>query len=211
IMIQFAPLGFAFLSIFIFRELPGVLQITGLLTACLGFGFFYWDQILISLNDADRFNAGNLWLLFAAATWIVFALAQKALLAKVRAQEFNLLMYGVSSLLLLPLADMTEFARPDFVGAGLILFLALNTLVAYGALSEALLRAPAAQVSVIIALNPLLTLLIMTVLTRMEVEWIAAEPIHWRGFVGALLVVIGVILTVTSPARLKTPEASSTI
>lgn len=197
IMIQLAPMSFALLSIFLFREFPTPIQWLGMFTALTGFGFFYWDQLLVTVSGVERFQEGNLWLLFAAGTWTGFALLQKKLLKNYAPQQFNLLIYLVSAILLMPTAELGETSRID-LGNGLLLgFLALNTVVAYGALSEALTRIPASHVSMIISVNPLLTIFIMTILTRMEVEWIAGEPIQWRGFLGALLVVIGVILTVT--------------
>jgi drug/metabolite transporter (DMT)-like permease len=63
----------------------------------------------------------------------------------------------------------------------------------------------------IIAVNPLLTIFLMTILAQMEVEWFASEQIHWRGYLGALLVVTGVILTVSRLGRLSVPKSPSTI
>lgn len=212
IMIQFAPLGFAAASIFVFKEIPTRLQVAGMLTAVTGFAFFYWDQILISMDQVDNFQLGNAWVMFAALTWIGFALLQKALLKKYAPQQFNFLIYLVAAIFLFPVADLSELTPSLGVwDLLLVAFLGVNTVVAYGALSEALIRIPASHVSLIIALNPLLTIFIMTTLTQMEVEWIKGEPIHWRGFIGALLVVTGVILTVTRPTRLSRRKSVPTI
>lgn len=204
IMIQLAPMSFAILSIFAFKETPSLWQFIGLLTALSGFGFFYWDQILVSFEHLERFQEGNLWLLFAAATWAIFALIQKFLMKDWKPQEFNLLIYGLSAVFLFPTAEASELHNISLGSWALLVFLALNTVIAYGAFAEALTRIPAAHVSVIIAINPLLTLVLMTLLTQMEVQWIAGEPIHWRGFLGAALVVTGVVTTVTAKARLST-------
>jgi len=211
IMIQLAPMTFAILSILIFKEIPTVWQATGMLTALTGFGFFYWDQILVSAGDMTRFQAGNLWLLLAALTWSVFAILQKFLLRKHRGQSFNLLIYGLSAVFLLPLTDFSEFTQVNVGDVLLLGFLALNTVVAYGALSEALTRIPASHVSVIISLNPLLTLAIMAYLTQINVQWIKGEPVYWRGYVGAIFVVIGVIMTVSSRRPLSPKPVSPTI
>lgn len=203
VMIQVAPMTFALASMFLFREIPSLFQGVGLSIAVLGFAFFYWDQILVAVNDSERFQTGNLWLMFAAFTWVGFALIQKSLFKVYKPQQFNLLIYFVSALVLLPLNNFSELVDVGLWDFLLILFLSLNTVVAYGALSEALSLIPAPQVSVIISVNPLLTLLIMTYLTQIKVQWISAEPIHWRGALGAILVVIGVILTVAGPRRLS--------
>ncbi len=211
IMIQLAPLGFAAASIFLFREIPTRIQLVGMLTALTGFAFFFWDQILVSVDQIESFRSGNFWVLFAAVTWTGFALLQKALLKKYAPQQFNFLLYFVATVLLFPMADLSEWHDVSWLNIALVIFLGVNTVVAYGALSEALIRIPASHVSMIISLNPLLTIFIMTILTQMEVEWIKGEPIHWRGYLGALLVVTGVILTVTRPTRLSRSKTVPTI
>jgi len=193
IMIQLAPLSFALACIFFLGEYPTRKQWLGLTIAITGFGFFYWDQLLVSWDTLDRFQTGNLWLLLAAATWTIFALIQRGLLKTWPPQQFNMLIYGISTLLLFPLADAADLVAPTWLGGMLLLFLALNTVIAYGAFSEALLRIPSSQVSLIISVNPLLTIAIMTYLTHLNVEWISGEPVHWRGLVGAILVVTGVV------------------
>jgi drug/metabolite transporter (DMT)-like permease len=211
IMIQSAPLSFALISIFLYKEIPTRMQAFGLLLALTGFGFFYWDQILQAVDDLERFRLGNMWILMGAATWTAFALLQKKLMKTYKPQQFNILIYLVSAILIFPTADLPELARLDVLGWLLVLFLALNTVVAYGALSEALIRIPASHVSVIISVNPLLTLAIMAYLTQTDVQWIKTEPIHWRGYLGAVLVVIGVICTIAGPGRLSPKHEPSKI
>ncbi len=206
ILIQLAPLSFAVLSVILYGEIPSLIQKIGMAVALLGFGFFYWDQLLLSWDKVAQFQEGNLWLIFAAILWTLFALIQKRLLHAYRPQQFNLLIYGLSALILLPTANFQEFSTAGVGDWLLVLFLSLNTIVAYGALSEALLRIPSSHVSMIISVNPLLTIFLMTILTQMEVGWIAGEPIGWRGLTGALLVVIGVISTVYTPRHLRKPR-----
>lgn len=209
IMIQLAPMGFMLLSIFALGEIPTPVQATGMLTALLGLGFFFWDQILVSWNQLEAFKQGNYWIVLAAVTWSVFAYLQKIILRTHKPQQFNLLIYGLSALLLWPTAEVGELWPLSWGQIALILFLALNTVVAYGALSEALQRIPSSHVSLVISVNPLLTLAIMTYLTHLEVTWIKGEPIYWRGFLGAILVVTGVITTVSSRPALSRGKTSA--
>lgn len=203
IMIQLAPMSFVLLSVLWLKEKPSPHQTLGLLTAVMGFGFFYWDQFLVSWENLAEFQVGNIWLIIAALTWAVFAIFQKKSLKKYAPQQFNLLIYATASVLLAPLVTWSEASQLNFGNMLLLAFLAINTVVAYGALSEALIRIPSSEVSVIISSNPLVTLLLMTILTQMEVQWIRGEPIYWRGFLGAVLVVLGVIFTVKGPPRLS--------
>lgn len=209
VMIQLAPMGFVVLSILVLKERPTLTQRLGMLTALMGFAFFFWDQILVSVDRLAAFKTGNVWIVVGALSWSIFALFQKILIRKYQAQQFNLLIYGLSALCLLPMANVGELLPFTWLKLGLLVFLSVNTVVAYGAFSEALKRIPGSHVSMIISLNPLLTLAIMTYLTQIEVEWIHGEPIHWRGFLGALLVVIGVITTVASRPALSPQQSSS--
>lgn len=65
-----------------------------------------------------------------------------------------------------------------------------------GALSKALKLLPANQVSAIIVLNPLITLLVAGVLSFQKLPWLSSESITLPGYAGALLLLAGVGLVV---------------
>jgi drug/metabolite transporter (DMT)-like permease len=79
-----------------------------------------------------------------------------------------------------------------------LIFLGLNTVLAYGFLSLAIKYSEAIKVSVIISLNPILTFIGMAILGWAEVSWI--EPEHFNGLsiLGAALVISGAIVTILS-------------
>ncbi|MCB0386153.1 MAG: DMT family transporter, partial [Bdellovibrionales bacterium] len=183
-------------GIFYFRERPSPLQGLGFGLAAMGFSLFFWDQILIAVAHQDRFLAGNLWILMAAATWALFATLQKILTRIWTPQQINLLIYILATFVLAPVADFDVLPKLGIGAWALLVFLGVNTLIAYGALGEALKRIPASHVSVIISANPLLTITIMTVLRYQQVQWIETDLIDWRGYLGATLVVTGVICAV---------------
>lgn len=203
IMIQLGPLSLILIGIFYFREIPTRLQLIGFTLAGVGFMFFFWDQIRIALTEKEKFLLGDLWIIFAAITWAFFTTAQKILFQRYPPQQLNLLVYAVATLALLPTAQLNELFVLDAFQWFIIVLLGLNTLIAYGALAEALKRIPASQTSLIITCNPLLTILIMSYLTYLQVSWIKPEPIEWRGFIGAFLVIGGVILAVQKPEKAK--------
>jgi len=198
VMMQMAPMALILVGIFYFKERPSPLQSLGFVLAASGFSLFFWDQITVAVTNQEQFLVGNLWIVLGAATWTLFATFQKILTRVWTPQQINLLIYTLSSLVLAPLADFKTIAELSLLGWGLMLFLGMNTLIAYGALGEALKRAPASHVSVIISANPLLTISIMTLLHSQQVQWIETDVIHWRGYLGAALVVIGVICAVKS-------------
>lgn len=194
ILIQLSPLSFAVLSTFYFKEHLNKTQWMGILLAFVGFGLFFSDQILMTIHNFEEFREGNIWMLVAIITWAYFALLQKKTLKKMTPQEFNLVLYFYAALCLLPTARPSELMMMTAKDFWMFLFLGLNTVVAYGALSEALQRIPGNMVSMIIAVNPLLTLLILQIFLWTDVQWIPAEPIHWLGYFGAFCVVTGVII-----------------
>lgn len=215
IMIQLGPLLFLFVGVFLFNESLKLLQWMGLAIALTGFGLFNWDQILVaielaknndSLSAQNTYIIGNIWLVTGAVTWAVFAGFQKKIINSqiLKPQELNLIIYLLSSLLLLPLAQIGELAHLSFNQHFILFLLGLNTLLAYGAFAEANKLAPASYVSLIISCNPLLTIAILKTLETLEISFISTEPIYWRGFLGAGLVVTGVCIAVAFRGYKKT-------
>ena len=192
-----------FIGIFYFKEKIKLYQIFGLLTALIGYGLFYWDQLLISFANIDQYLIGNSWIIMGAVTWAIYASLQKIVSINWSPQQINLCIYFTSTLALFPLADFEEFKTLTPGLWVLMVFLGLNTLIAYGSLAEAIKRIPSYQLSPIITLNPLLTLFIVDILTQFEVSWYTPEPLNWRGYIGAFFVIIGVILTVTKIKKTK--------
>ena len=193
IMIQTGPLALLFAGIFYFKEQMRFIQWIGVFIAGLGFLLFNWDQLIVSAGHQDVYLIGNVWIVTAALAWTIFAALQKIQLGKNwTPQMINLVIYGICSVALLPTANLSELA-PLNLHQWLVLFaLGLNTVIAYGAFGEAMQRIPASYVSLIITLNPLVTILIMTVLTETGLNFVSHEPIFWRGYLGAFLVVVGV-------------------
>ena len=103
--------------------------------------------------------------------------------------------YVISALLLWPLAHPSALAGLDALHWGLLLFCALNTLVAYGAFAEALEHWQASRVSAVLATTPLLCLLAVAAVHALWPSVIAPEHVSAVGFAGAALVVVGSALS----------------
>ena len=207
IMIQMGPLSLLLIGIFFFKETPTKFQAMGFVSAILGFSLFYWDQLQLTLSAGTSLLAGNLWIAMAAFTWAAFATINKVLSKKWDPQQVNFVIYLVSSLALFPLADLNALPGWEFLPWLLLIVFGLNTVLAYGALGYALKHAPASQVSVIISANPLLTLVILAIMSRFSETIAATEKIEPLGYVGAGLVVVGVILASTKRAKHATEKA----
>lgn len=197
IMIQMGPLSLILIGLLYFKEVPSPKQKLGFVLASAGFSLFYWDQWTSSRSAGISLGEGTVWIVMAAVTWALFATFQKILVRKHSPQHLNLLIYTVSALALLPAANPSSLIDLSPWALLLLVALGINTIVAYGCLAEAFQRAPASQVSVIISANPLLTLALIAGLQFVGWDFIPGEQVGSVGYVGAVLVVSGVIFTVT--------------
>ena len=196
ILIQISPLLVAVVGVVYFKEHLTLLQKSGFGIAAAGFVLFYWDQLHHLMISSQQFSRGNLWIIFAAITWAFFAVCQKLLVRIWTPQQTNLLIYIVAAMVFSPLADFHEFQGLALSDWLTLIFLGANTLIAYGTLGEALKLLPANQVSAIIVLNPLITLIIVGVLSIQKLPWLSSESTTVIGYAGALLLLAGVGLVV---------------
>ena len=127
----------------------------------------------------------------AATVWVSYGVAQKVLLRRLASQQILFLLYTLCTISLLPLATPSQvLALSDWQLACLV-FCGLNTLVGYGALAEAMARWQAAQVSALITLTPLFTLLFSDLLSLAWPDVFARPLLNLMGYLGAFVVVAG--------------------
>lgn len=203
VLIQTAPLLLAVIGIFYFKEKTHWIQRFGFAVSILGLYLFYQDQINVTLLEVgdQNFIAGILFLAFAVVTWALWGTLHKILIKKWLPQEINLLIYCVAAILFIPAVKFEALVEMSLFHWGVMIFLGINTIIAYGSLAEALKRAPANQVSMIITVNPLFTLIFVYFLEYFQVKWFKPEPISLAGYIGAMALVSGVILVVGGKPR----------
>jgi drug/metabolite transporter (DMT)-like permease len=180
----------------------------------LGLGLFFGDQLRAAIGQA-QYRLGSGIVILAAVSWAAYALIQKQLLLQLNSQQILCVIYVVSALLLWPMAQPSVLMTLDALHWGLLLFCALNTLVAYGAFAEALQHWQASRVSAVLATTPLLCILAVTLVHALWPQAIAAETVSAIGLLGAALVVLGSALSSllgasasSKPVPLAKPEAS---
>lgn len=207
IMIQLGPIAFLVMGVGFFNEVLRFKQWVGVGIALTGFALFNWDQLQVtaqnisnisSAEQAHQYLLGNLWLIVGAIGWAIFAAIQKQLIQKYswKPQELNLLIYGICTVALFPMAHLASLRPLDAFQWFILFLLGLNTLLAYGAFAEANRLAPASLVSLIISCNPLLTILVLKIAEQAGSNFVSPEPIFWSGYLGAALVVMGVAIAV---------------
>ncbi len=198
VFIQIAPVSFALSGIIIFREHVNWKHIVGFVLVLCGIGLFYSEQLRDLAGSGEHFSKGMLLVLGGGLSWAVFAALQKSLVQKLRPNQLNLFIYGFCALALLPLVSFSKLQGMPATNWYLLVYLGLNTVLAYGSLALAIKLTEATRVSVIITLNPIITFVSMAILTRMKVTWIEPESFSLLSVIGALIVLGGAITVISA-------------
>ena len=208
VVIQSAPIMLVLIGVLYFKETLNRMQAMGFAIAILGFTLFFAEQGRNAVEVGNYIEA-DLVITLAALLWALYMALQKRLQDRFSSQDLNLLVYGTAAVFLFLMVDWRDFAAPGAVGWVLIVVLGINTLLAYGCLTEAIKYIPLSLISVIVALNPFLTLMLMQVVPALFPEWVRPETITLMGFTGAAIAIGGVILVIryhTKPASKVMPE-----
>jgi RarD protein len=211
ITMQTAPILLALVGIFFFKEKVNYKQLIGFAIAALGLFLFYRNQLQTFIHDTEAFNMGFFWIELGAVMWVLYASLQKKLVQKHPAQLLNMVLYGIPALFYAPFVTFDSFLQLNFTSWLIVTFLGLNTLIAYGCLALAFKYTEAYKVSIIVAVNPIITLVSMAVLSTMNVKWIATDSLSIYSMIGASLVIGGAITAVFFSRKNKKEELISTI
>ena len=178
-------------SAIIFKERLRPTQIIGITILLIGLGLFFNENLADLFANMSSYGIGVWLALLASISWACYALAQKVLLKKLRAEQLLWLIYLICSIFLWPLASPTKIASADFSQLFAIIFCGLNTIIAYGALVMAMERWQAAQVSAITTLTPLFALIFSDLFALLWPEKFAMQYLNILGYIGAVSVVAG--------------------
>lgn len=206
VVIQLAPMLLLLGSLVIFGERLGRRQLLGLIALLAGMALFFNHRLAEIFGSFGSYTLGIVLILIASVTWAAYALAQKQLLNKLASEQIMLVIYVAGALLFLPTAAPASLLSLDGFGLFLLAFASLNTLFAYGAFAEALDHWEASRVSAVLSITPLLTLLFSYLLGLITTR-VSAEPLNYLSLCGALLVVIGSMLTALGGRRNQPPLA----
>ncbi len=195
VFIQLGPVLFAMFGIYIFNEKINWKHIVGFIIVLLGLGLFYREQI-IEMTSHKMYSLGILWVIGAAVAWSIYAIYQKDLSHQTSTNQLNIFIYGFCTLLFAPFPAYGSFLHLGVTAWLLVIFLGLNTLVAYGAIALAFRHLASSKVSVIITMNPLLTFALMYIFDEFNVRWIAPEHFSVLSTLGAILALGGAVFVI---------------
>ena len=188
VIIQLGPLA-------LYGERYTPAQWAGFVTLVIGLGIFFRDQIAVLAGSVDTYALGVLMIVLAAATWACYALAQKQILVELASPLIMLFIYLTAVVLLFPMTSPVKLLDLDWVHGAATAYCALNTLLAYSCFAEALNHWQASRVGAVLALTPLGTLMVVSVLSQAWPQFVAPESLTVVGVVGAVIVVIGSMVT----------------
>ena len=195
VLIQTASIFLVLVGAFVFHEHLTLRQVLGMFVAGVGLFLFFHDQQGRILETGDYYYA-NLLIVLAALVWVGYMVSQKFLSRQYGAQSLNLLVYAVATLTLIGGVEWADFTRAGLTAWLSLIFCGFNTLLAYGTLAEAVKYIPLALISVIISLNPLITLWGMKILPQIGFAGLQADPVGSLGYFGGAVAVTGVVLVV---------------
>lgn len=196
VFIQIGPVSLAIVGILFFKEKIGWRHFVGFILLLSGFALFYTQQDTGSGESAANLRLGVLYVSLGGLSWAGFSTLQKIMLVKHNPNHLNLVIFGFCVLIFLPFVEFSKLSGLSFNDWLLLIFLGLNTLMAYGSLALALKYTEANKISMIITLNPILTFVLMAILEILAVSWIDYENFSYLSIFGAILALCGVSIVV---------------
>lgn len=198
-VIQLTTLFLILGGVLVYREPFVAVQKIGTLLIVLGLVLFFHDRIAALASLANRETIGVIIVVFAAITWVVYALLQKKLLREFSSVQILFVIYMIAIVLLLPFIQPGSLFSLSPFHAWLLVFCCVNTLVAYGSFAEALNCWEASKVSAVLALAPLFTIGTLKLIVWIYPEYLFSDRLSLLSILGALLLVVGSVLTALVP------------
>ncbi|MFW9261412.1 hypothetical protein A4S05_10705 [Nostoc sp. KVJ20] len=191
VLIQLSTLLLGLGGLVIFKERYRLYQWIGVSVMICGYLLFFREQLTNLITAQNTYILGSVLIALGAVAWAIYALAQKQLLQSLSSPSIMLIIYGGCALLFTPLARVKSLFILNSFHLGMLIFCALNTLIAYGAFAESLEHWEASRVSAVIALAPIVTLISVAVVSVIAPNWIPSEHFTLIAILGAGLVVTG--------------------
>ncbi|WP_246261031.1 DMT family transporter [Alteromonas ponticola] len=195
VLMQVAPFALMIGGIYLYKETFNRIQFFGSVLLVAGLLLFFNQRLPQIMTSESEDAIGIVIVLLAALTWAIYALCQKKLMRSMSAMQLTLLIYLIGTAILFPLSDLSLLTNLNLLQAGALLFCCVNTVVAYGAFTEALRVWYASRVSAILALTPLFTYLSMLVAESIAPDMFIQAELGWLAYAGGAMVIAGSMLT----------------
>lgn len=201
VVIQIAPFLLMFGGIWIYKEAFSHLQMLGAALLVVGYVLFFNQRVAEFLHPGSELVIGVIVMLGAGVSWAIYALAQKPLLSAFSSMQIMLSIYFFGVVALFPFANWREILDLSAFAWWLLVAASVNTLIAYGAFSEALAHWQASRVSAVVSITPLFTILFASVTGWLWPNHFQAEMLHALALVGAGLVALACLCAALGKAK----------
>jgi drug/metabolite transporter (DMT)-like permease len=201
VFIQIGPAFFALGGIFLYHEQITRRHVVGFVLVVIGFAMYYYEKVHGPQEAGKMFGKGVMWIIAGGISWAIFALLQKKMLRKHKATDLNLFIYAFCAIIFLPFCNFHTTSHLSILSWSNLVFLGLNTLIAYNCFALAMQYTDANKISVVVTINPILTFVIMYLLGIFQVSWIEPEHFTLLNISGALIALTGVLLVLLLPER----------
>ncbi len=205
VIIQTAPLFFSLGSMYFFKERFNTKQWVGFGILNLGFILFFNKKLIEFFYNFDDYFIGTTIIVLAALTWAFYAIAQKRLLKDLSSQNIMMIIYIGCTISLSPFIEPSSISALNDVEIWILVFCALNTLLAYGSFAEALAHWEATKVSAVLAITPIMTFIFVALTNNYFPEMIHKESFDLLVVLGALMVVLGSMAISLSKNKISVP------
>ncbi|MDN4503320.1 DMT family transporter [Alteromonadaceae bacterium BrNp21-10] len=204
VVIQLAPFLLMVGGVYFYKEHFNTLEWVGAVMLFIGLMVFFnnrLDELFLSMND---YSFGVILIIIAAIAWAIYGLLQKKLMRTMTAKQVTLIMYLAGVITLLPFSNLPAVINLELLQVGALIFCCLNTVIGYGAFTEAMYVWHASKVSAVIALAPLITILSMYVAIDVWPQYFAPSDLNWLAYIGAGLVVCGSMVVSIGKGKAQT-------
>lgn len=194
IIIQLAPFLLMLGGVIFYKETMSNMEKFGAVVLFSGLLLFFNENLLLLFSTGSEYSFGALIMLIAAFSWAVYALLQKILLRSYTAKQLTLLIYALGAAMLFPFVQLESLGSLSTPQLFSLLFCCVNTVVAYGAFTQALAVWKAAKVSAVIALTPIFTIGSMEFAVYYFPDYFTSSELNIWAYLGAGIVVVGSML-----------------
>lgn len=203
VVAQLSSVGLLLAGLIVFKEHLKLSQAIGVMILIVGLGLFFNSSIIEIFTQLTTYSKGVLLAICAATIWVIYGLAQKILLKDLKSPQILLILYFGCLILLLPFANLKEILDLSLFQLLLLGYCGINTIIGYGALAEAMNRWQVSQVSAMITLTPLFTLIFSDILALLWPQTFLFPELNLLGYIGAIVVVSGAMFTAVGHHLMK--------
>ncbi len=193
VLVQSGAMGLALCGPLLFAERLSARQLSGVVLTICGMFFFQADLHRSALDSGIHMRAA-IYAFSAGLCWIIYGVVQKHLSRTYHSLEILLLVFASAALAHLICTDVSEYFALSELNMLILVLLGVLTVSGYWCFAEALKFAPAAQVSMVAALGPLVTLALLELLSSLLAIDLSREKVSAYGYLAALLAVLGLVL-----------------